>query len=124
MILSDTPSHDGTLIYQSPDSTKQGYYQCTARNSLGAVMSNLTLVLKAEQASFDQTATILKSAVVGQKLVLPCQPRTNAVPKPRETFYNKGYDWRYEDGSTYPVGRRAMIDDNGSIINLLRYLFD
>jgi len=114
--VNDRPTQDGTLVYTSPDVSKQGYYQCTARNSLGVVQSNVTLVLRADQAQFDQTNPIYRATVVGKSLVLPCQPRKNAVPTPKQNHDNKGYDWRYDDdGSSYPLGPRARIDDNGML---------
>jgi hypothetical protein len=114
------PAQDGTLILYEPTSAVQGYYQCIARNSVGMALSNKTRVLQASQAAFEQTSAVARTATVGQKLVLPCQPKATTVPAPRSTFYNRDFDWKYgnDQGSQESVllGKRIQIDENGTYI--------
>jgi hypothetical protein len=111
-----TPSQDGTLVLSEPQLAQQGYYQCFARNSVGSALSNKARILQATPASFDQTIQpVARTATVGQKLVLQCQPRTATVPAPRSTFYNRDFDWKYgANQNSYPLGNRVQIDENGN----------
>ena len=113
--LDDRPQQDGTLVYVDPDRSKQGYYQCIARNSVGAAFSNKTQVLMAQQASFPECNPVTRTVKEGDSLTLNCQPTRTTVPSPRSTFYHKDFEWRYDDasGSPFVLNRRAQIDDYG-----------
>lgn len=115
--ISNPPlKSDGTLEYVSPDSSKQGYYQCIAMNSAGSAYSNKTRVLMATQAQFAaESSTVVKSAAVGSSLTVICQPIKTTVPAPLQTYYKKDFDWRYDSGVSFSLGRRAQIDDIGNL---------
>lgn len=119
-ILNVTPNNKGTLVFNDPKAERQGYYQCFVENSLGMAMSNKTLVLRATQAAFDQASPVIRTATVGQKLKLPCQPSVSSVPPPSASFVSRSYDWKMyvgmsSTGTSYPLNRRVQIDDNGKL---------
>jgi len=108
--LTPTAADSGTIIViNEPTGGAEGVYQCFARNSVGIAMSNTTLVMQAQRASFSKDGTVLEArATVGKPLTMDCQPTRQSIPSP--TFDD--FTWR-TDKVLWPLSRRAQIDDNG-----------
>jgi len=113
--LSSTAADSGTKIINEPTSTDEGVYQCFARNGVGIAMSNTTLVMQAQRASFSIDSTVYEArATVGKPLTLDCQPTRQSIPSP--TFND--FTWK-TDSVSWPLSQRAQIDDSGMYHRLL-----
>ncbi|XP_053263268.1 neuronal cell adhesion molecule isoform X15 [Podarcis raffonei] len=79
--------HSGTLIINiindengGKAETYEGVYQCTARNELGAAISNNIVIRSSRSPLWTKEKLVPKTVVEGQYAILPCRPPIGLPP--------------------------------------------
>ncbi|XP_034983794.2 neuronal cell adhesion molecule isoform X2 [Zootoca vivipara] len=79
--------HSGTLIINiindengGKAETYEGVYQCTARNELGAAISNNIVIRPSRSPLWTKEKLVPKTVIEGQYAILPCRPPAGLPP--------------------------------------------
>ncbi|CAI5785445.1 neuronal cell adhesion molecule isoform X15 [Podarcis lilfordi] len=79
--------HSGTLIINiindengGKAETYEGVYQCTARNELGAAISNNIVIRSSRSPLWTKEKLVPKTVIEGQYAILPCRPPIGLPP--------------------------------------------